>query len=100
MSFYIKRGETVYGPFNATQIKSSVQNGDINFADFISKSKEGPWRPFADSIGKPQFSVESLETVLPERQPLDTVRPPALDSGVPSASLRQSLEIPPGRWVS
>jgi|GEM_PF-5510108 len=50
MSFFIKRGEKVHGPFSAAQIKSGVKNGEVKASDVISNSKEGPWRNVAEDF--------------------------------------------------
>jgi hypothetical protein len=42
-SFYIKRGESVFGPYSVGQLKSGAANGKITADDLIGKSKEGPW---------------------------------------------------------
>ena len=61
MPLFIKRGHKVYGPFSVAQIKSGVENKEIAAADYISKSKDGPWHNFAKLLANPESLMEPGE---------------------------------------
>ena len=47
MSYFVKRGEQVSGPYTGDQVKNWVNSGKLLGSDQISSSNQGPWKTIA-----------------------------------------------------
>jgi hypothetical protein len=52
--YFIKRGESVSGPYSPLEVKNGVASGKILAGDGIGKSENGPWHE-AKSVGGLEF---------------------------------------------
>lgn len=49
--YYVRRGESVYGPLNARQLRAAVGSGRVVPEDEIARSRSGPWHPASQIPG-------------------------------------------------
>ena len=50
VSYFIKRGGTVKGPFDRAELKTLIQGKKLKKTDGISKSADGPWNQVGSSV--------------------------------------------------
>ena len=72
--FYVKRGDSIFGPFTSAKLKAGVLNGQLKQEDLIGKSNDGPWTPAAQ-VGGLEFSesVRTVPIVLPNAESVSQV---------------------------
>jgi hypothetical protein len=89
MNFFIKRNETVNGPFTGAQIKAGFKEGKLKDTDLMSSSKDGPWEPIRQTPVKPE--ANAAQQGVPTQTPDGIETPPSEEiESTPVASAAQS----------
>ena len=101
MTFYVRHGGKVAGPFTAVQLKSLASQGKINASTAVAKTKEGPWHRAGSVRGLFQAmdtpaSANAASSLPVPRRPIEGTPVPSPSAPLPlPASIEPSLDTSP-----
>ena len=90
-NYYVKRGDSVYGPYSGRKLLAASRSGELVRSDEVAKTSRGPWKLAAD-VKELEFPKEA--DGIHDDIEFTAVQTPALISSDSEVRFREVVDPP------